>query len=592
MSKLNLSIAGMHCKSCELLIEGNLKKISGIKKVDVNYKTGKADVYYEGQTPKVEDLAKAVEEAGYKIGVKQKSGWLSKDKKDYWNLVWAFAIVFVLYKLAKIFGLNNINVNTVKDGLGVVFLVGLVAGISTCMALIGGLVLSLSARHSELHPEATAMEKFRPHLYFNLGRIGGYALLGGIIGLVGAALQFSPNLLGTITLLVSLIMILLGLKLVGIFPKLQDKNFTLPKSVAKFFGVKTEVREYSHTTAVLSGAATFFLPCGFTQAMQLYAVSSGSFSQGALIMGLFALGTSFGLLSIGGLSSVFKGRKAQIFFATAGVAVILFGWFNISNAWRLIGVSGNENNANQKNVSGQEQVVYMTQDVDGYSPNVLTVKKGIPVKWVITSKSTFSCASYIVMRKFKIGKPLNKGENVFYFTPTETGEIPFSCSMGMYTGKFIVTDNDSSFVPNKFISAANASVGGGCNMMAGGGCGGCGGGQKNKSLVSGQTSSVTQDLSNNQRNNSKIQLIKSSYTQAGDISPNEFTVKKGQAVKWEISMKEPPTGCMHNVVIDSIGVSQPMNQSGDTVVEFTPTQAGDLWVTCSMGIHRATIHVI
>lgn len=592
MSKLNLSIAGMHCKSCELLIEGNLKKIAGIKKVDVNYKTGKAEVYYDGSIPQAEALKLVVEEAGYKIGVKQNSSWLSKDKNDYWNLFYAFIIIWILYSIAKIFGLNNINVNTVKDGLGVVFLVGLVAGVSTCMALIGGLVLSLSARHSELHPEATAMEKFRPHLYFNFGRIGGYTLLGGIIGFLGSALQFSSNLLGTITLLVSLVMILLGLKLLGVFPKLQERNFTLPKSVAKFFGVKTEVREYSHATAVLSGAATFFLPCGFTQAMQLYAVSSGSFTQGALIMGSFAFGTSFGLLSIGGLSSIFKGRKAQIFFATAGVAVILFGWFNIGNAWRLIGVGGNENSASQKAVSGQEQVVYMTQDADGYSPNVLTVKKGIPVKWVITSKSTFSCASYIVMRKFKIGKPLNKGENVFYFTPTEAGEIPFSCSMGMYTGKFIVTDNDSSFVPNRFIPTANASTGGGCNMKAGGGCGGCGGGVKNNTLVSGQTSSVSTISSNNQTNNAKIQLIQSFYTQADDISPNEFTVKKGQPVKWIINMKESPTGCMRNVVIDSIGVSQPMSQSGDTIVEFSSTKTGDLWVTCSMGIHRATIHVI
>ncbi len=438
MPKLNLSIAGMHCASCEILIGDNLKEISGVTKADVNYKTGKAEVYYEGNTPKKEDLARAVEEAGYKIGEKQKSGWLSKDFNDYWNLFYGVLVILALYTLAKIFGLNNFNVNTIQDGLGVVFLVGLVAGVSTCMALIGGLVLSLSARHSELHPEATTIEKFRPHLYFNLGRIGGYALLGGVIGFVGSALQFSANLLGIITILVSFVMIFLGLKLVGVFPSLQDKNFALPKSIAKFFGIKSEAKEYSHKAAILSGAATFFLPCGFTQAMQLYAVSSGSFGQGAAIMGLFALGTSLGLLSIGGLSSVFKGRKAKIFFATAGVAVIMFGWFNIGNALALVGGGGSNNNSDQTVVSDKEQVVYMTQNVDGYSPNILRVKKGIPVKWVINSKSTFSCASYIVMRQFKIGKPLQLGENIFKFTPTQTGEIPFSCSMGMYRGKFIV----------------------------------------------------------------------------------------------------------------------------------------------------------
>ena len=76
------------------------------------------------------------------------------------------------------------------------------------------------------------------------------------------------------------------------------------------------------------------------------------------------------------------------------------------------------------------------------------------------------------------------------------------------------------------------------------------------------------------------------------MSPNEFTVKKGQPVKWVIAMNQAPTGCMRNVVIGSIGVTQPMSQSGETVVEFTPTEKGDLWVTCSMGIHRATIHVV
>ncbi len=576
MAKLNLQIAGMHCKSCEMLIEGNLKKISGIKKVDVSYKTGQAEVYYDGAVPKPEVLALAVEEAGYKIGTKQKPTIFSKDKNDYWNFFYGLMIVAVLYVLAKIFGFNKINVNAVQDGLGVVFLVGLVAGVSTCMALIGGLVLSLSARHSELHPEATMMQKFRPHLYFNLGRIGGYALFGGIIGFLGSAFQFSANLLGIITLLVSFVMILMGLKLLGIFPKLQDKNFTLPKSVAKFFGVKTEVREYSHKVAILSGAATFFLPCGFTQAMQLYAVSSGSFIQGALIMGLFALGTSFGLLTIGGLSSLFKGRKAKIFFATAGVAVIMFGLFNISNGWRLIGVSGTDDSATKITNSDQEQVVYMDQNVDGYSPNILTVKKGIPVKWVITSKSTFSCASYIVMRKFNIGKPLNKGENIFYFTPTEVGEIPFSCSMGMYTGKFIVVDNESSLAPNKTLASAG---GGTCGAGGRGGCG-CGGGA---ATPAPDNSNI--DLSN-------AQIIKSTYKQFEDISPSEFTVKKGQPVKWIIAMNEPPTGCMHNVVIRDLNVVQPMNSTGDTTVVFVPKEKGDLKVTCSMGIPRATIHVI
>jgi sulfite exporter TauE/SafE len=320
----------------------------------------------------------------------------------------------------------------------VVFLVGLVAGVSTCMALVGGLVLGLSARHAELHPEATIKQKFRPHIFFNLGRIGGFVLLGGIIGVMGSAFKISTSFLGIMTFVVSLVMIFLGLKLINIFPFLQEKNIVLPKGIAKFFGLGKENREYSHRGAILSGVATFFLPCGFTQAMQLYAVSSGSFYQGAMIMGLFALGTAPGLLGIGSLSAIFKGKKARIFFAASGIAIILFGWYNIGNASNLFGFGSDDNKIAVSPV--KEQVIRMDQDFNGYRPNVFTVQKNRPVKWIINSKNSLSCASYIVMRKFNIGKPLKKGENIFTFTPKETGEFTFSCSMGMYTGKFIVVD--------------------------------------------------------------------------------------------------------------------------------------------------------
>jgi len=124
---------------------------------------------------------------------------------------------------------------------------------------------------------------------------------------------------------------------------------------------------------------------------------------------------------------------------TAGLAVILLGWVNIANGSRLLSEPV-QNNNDPVVQTGTEQVVRMTQNFDGYSPNVFTVEKGRPVKWIIDSKTNLSCASFIVMKKFGIGKPLQKGENIFTFTPTDTGEIPFSCSMGMYTGKFIVID--------------------------------------------------------------------------------------------------------------------------------------------------------
>lgn len=437
MPSFIVPIRGMHCTSCEILIEQNLKKISGIKKVSVSHTTGKAEVYFEGNKPSDESIRQAVKDAGYEVGQKNKLPWISKEKQDYKNLVIAGIILLVLYFLAKWFGLFELNVNTDNTSLFVVLLVGLVAGVSTCMALVGGLVLALSSRHAELHPEATTRERFRPHVYFNIGRIAGFAVLGGIIGLLGSAFKLSPNMLGIMTVLVGGVMIFLGLKIVEIFPVLRDKTISLPKGIAKIFGIQKNEKEYNHKSAIITGAFTFFLPCGFTQAMQLYAVSTGSFVQGALVMSLFALGTAPGLLGVGGLTAIFKGKKARLFYATAGLLVIILGWFNIANGSQLISVGSPQASSNVVETTGV-QVIKMTQGSYGYSPNSFTVKKGIPVKWIITSTNPYTCASSIIMLKYGISQSLQKGENIIEFTPNEIGTVQFTCSMGMYRGTFTV----------------------------------------------------------------------------------------------------------------------------------------------------------
>ncbi|MBI5222586.1 MAG: sulfite exporter TauE/SafE family protein, partial [Candidatus Magasanikbacteria bacterium] len=285
MNKIKVPIRGMHCASCEVLIGESIKKIPGVDVVRVDQGRGEAIIQYHGAEPSNKAIQQAVQDAGYDVGQKDKLPWLSKNPRDYKDLLRAAGILYIIYLLAKWFNLFSLNIGGTRDaGVIIALLVGLVAGISTCMALVGGLVLSLAARHAELHPEATAIQKFRPHIYFNIGRIVGYAFFGGIIGLLGAAIQPSANVLGFLTMVIGGVMIFFGLKLVEIFPILKDKSITLPASIARLFGLHKEIKEYSPKSSLLTGALTFFLPCGFTQAMQLYAVSTGSFWKGMAIM--------------------------------------------------------------------------------------------------------------------------------------------------------------------------------------------------------------------------------------------------------------------------------------------------------------------
>src|SRR3990167_2099074 len=319
-----IPIKGMHCRSCEILIEDELMKVDGVRKAIVSEKRGVAEIYYKGYL-EYEKIERAVGEAGYVIGVNTRKPLFSTNVQDYKELGLAFLILAVLYMIGSELGIFNISLT--KGGnygsLPIVFLVGLTAGVSTCMALVGGLVLAASARFVEKHPQSTLLQKFKPHLFFNAGRIISFFILGGMIGFAGSFFQLSTTTLGFLTIAVGAVMVLMGLQLTEIFPRLNGLQFTLPKGLSRALGIKKQSeKEYSHKNSFIMGASTFFLPCGFTQAMQLFAISSGSPIKGALTMGVFALGTAPGLLGIGGLTSMVKGAFAKPFFKFAGLVVI------------------------------------------------------------------------------------------------------------------------------------------------------------------------------------------------------------------------------------------------------------------------------
>lgn len=453
MNKKVFPIRGMHCKSCEIVTEEELVKVSGVKKADTDFRSGKAVVFYEGEVPSDEELSSAIRRAGYEIGSGRRQ-WFSRDISVYLETAAAVAIVWVLYLVGRNQGWFSLSLGSAEelDRLSVVFLAGIAAGFSTCMAIVGGMLLAVSARFGESHPEATTRQKFVPHIFFNLGRVGGFALLGALLGALGSMIQPSSGFVGVLMVAVAAIMVLLGLQLLELFPKLSAWKLTLPKWVARLFGVQTHAqKEYSHGRAAFLGALTFFLPCGFTQAVQLFVVTQGDALRGAIIMGIFALGTAPGLLGIGGLSSVAKGVFGRYFFRIAGIAVIALGLFNFGNGLNLLDLGATPSTAPVKNEPVREsagadtakqepQVIRMTQEANGYFPNEFTAKRGQPVRWVIDSKDSYSCAVSLVAPKIGVQKVLRLGENIVTFTPKTVGDIPFSCSMGMYVGVIHVVE--------------------------------------------------------------------------------------------------------------------------------------------------------
>jgi uncharacterized protein len=353
-------------------------------------------------------------------------------------------VLLVLYLLVSKTGILNYSPNATLEaaGLFTVFGIGLIASVSSCGAIVGGLLTAVSTEVAEEQQNLSKGQRFLPHLYFNAGRLLGFLVLGGLLGYLGSLVQLSAGLNGFLLFIIAIFMIGLGLHLLDLVPS----SFTKPP---KWLSRRVhKLSESEHPFApFLLGAATFFLPCGFTQSVQLFALSLQSALMGSMVMFAFALGTMPALIGIGMLTSFTTGKTLKRVAQVAGVIVFIVGVSNLSNGLTLMGlhpsvlVAGGIEDAVAAEVSGEVQVVEMAITEDWvYSPDVITVKKDVPVEWQIQGSDRMGCARSFVVPTFGVNEILNPGKNVVEFTPTKEGKFTFSCSMGMIRGTLIVTN--------------------------------------------------------------------------------------------------------------------------------------------------------
>ena len=332
MKSYTFHIQGMHCASCVVLIEDALVHIDGVSAVKANLSA--RTLFVEGDFGEQSDeevarlLSGFVSQHGYSFSTQPTA--LSVSWNDF-KIAIPLALGFLtLFLLLQKLGIVNLILGG-SMGYSTAFVIGIIASLSTCMAVVGGLVLSVSANF------AKEGEKTKPQLLFHAGRLISFFVLGGIVGALGAAFQLGVTGTFILGLVVGLVMLVLGLNLLDIFSWAKKMQPTLPKKLSRHV---LDVKKINHTlTPILLGIVTFFLPCGFTQSMQIYALSTGNFWTGALTMFLFALGTLPMLLLLSFTSVRMENKKTSgIFFKTAGLVVILFGIFNIINSFVAMGI--------------------------------------------------------------------------------------------------------------------------------------------------------------------------------------------------------------------------------------------------------------
>lgn len=392
---------------------------------------------------------------------KSRTAAIRNTARDYVEIGAAFLII-----VAILLALGQLDLLPRTVGLsdtmsyGLVLVIGLVASVSSCIAVTGGLLVAVAAKYNEAASELTPAQRMKPHLYFNAGRILSYTLLGGAIGALGSALTLSPEINGVLTIVASVVMILLGLQMLKLLPALTRLLPTMPKAFGHYIHDIAE-RDASGGAFVL-GAATFFLPCGFTQALQLYVLAKASFAVGALTMLAFSVGTLPALLSLSAMSTFANGAVQRHFLKFAGAAVVVLGIANIqyglvlsgndlnappvaaNDPPRAAGAADSMQTAGVQEMNGK-QIAVMRIEGYNYIPNRFKVKEGIPVEWRIDASEAAGCGRILIAPGLGVRKLLsNNSTTMISFIPPHAGEFGFNCGMGMMTpgSKFTVVPNE------------------------------------------------------------------------------------------------------------------------------------------------------
>lgn len=441
----------MHCASCESLIERKFLEMSGVTFADADFGQKKIEVEFKSEQPDLEKINKVFKENGYTFFDKKPEEVKQHSNNIFYPLLVAAIFIVVFLFISKISSASFLSINS-SSSFSAFVMFGILAGVSSCAALIGGLILSLSKQWVEKYGQGQSLiSKAKPHLLFNSGRLISYTLVGALLGLVGESFKISTTTATILIIFVSVIMLVLALQMLGV-RALDRLRLTVPKGIA---GMVTQGdKKVGRFTPFIIGFFTFLLPCGFTLAAEGVAILSGDMIHGAWIMFGFALGTAVPLLVIGFSSTklLSNHKTADVFLKTAGFLILFFVLYNLNFQFgldnyfldKLATAPTNISTSNQVSSDVGKQIIktdyYDQRDI---VPSVFTVKKGQPVKFIVTVHDNgYGCMSTIMIPGLW-DRPLRLRKNtvlVMEFTPQKVGSYEITCAMGVPRGSFNVIE--------------------------------------------------------------------------------------------------------------------------------------------------------
>jgi sulfite exporter TauE/SafE len=360
------------------------------------------------------------------------------------------------------------------------FVTGLTTGGLSCLAVQGGLLASSMAHQLEKDMQHRPSRKDRktgrpaaapPILAFLAAKLLAYTLLGFLLGLVGQMFQLTPLTRAVLQIGIGIFMLGSALRMLNVHPIFRYFAFEPPAFIRRRLRKTAAASSSSLIAPALLGFLTVLIPCGITQAMMAAALSTADPLMGAALMFAFTLGTSPVFFSVAYFATRLGARLEKYFMRFVAVLLLFLGVVSIDSGITLAGspysltrlvnaASGQPAGAEetveeaaapaefapaafggalQDADSTRENVITVTVQNRGYEPRTVHARAGVPLKLRLVSEDVFSCSLSFIIPSLGVELYLEPTGEAFVDIPAqEKGtRMPFSCSMGMFTGDII-----------------------------------------------------------------------------------------------------------------------------------------------------------
>ena len=419
--KKDFCILWMTCGWCETNIKNELEK-EWIIVYKISHKNGLITINYSKKNLII--LEKTIKKLWYKLSHKNNN--YSKNKL-------IIALSTIMFSMIIAYLLRDIHIgkyffqDTKTFWFGFSFFMWFVASMSTCLVVIWSIVLWFT---QYLDYSKTFKQELKVQLLFQLWRILWFFLLWWFLWLLGKMMTFTGLGKMIFTTIISISIIFMWLHMMNLLPNIF--NFSVKK---------IKISKWKNILLVfLIWFLTFFLPCWFTQTMQLLATQSGSFLDSAIMMWLFSLGTLPVLLIIWLWWKYIKTHKLSIIKKLIWIIIIVFSIQSVLNLFQIYKYHNTNTTTINQEIVYQE--IYLEHNGIWIVPRKLELQAWWDYKIIITPTINWLwCMSTLMIPKIngKVSQIINWKPIEYIISNIKKWTYNIVCaSMWMYQWEIIV----------------------------------------------------------------------------------------------------------------------------------------------------------